>query len=48
MAHEMVIASRDKDAVDVAARICRLLQVTAGYLGVHPLQHPIHRSGSEQ
>jgi hypothetical protein len=48
MAHEMVIASRDKDAVDLAERICRLLQVTARYLGIHPLQHPIHPSGSEQ
>ena len=48
MAHEMVIASRDKDAVDLAAHICRLLQVTAGYLGIQPLQHPIHPSGSEQ
>ena len=48
MAHETVIASRDKDAVDLAAHICRLLQVTAGYLGIHPLHHPIHPSGSEQ
>ncbi len=48
MAHEMVFASRDKDAADLAERICRLLQVTARYLGIKPLQHPIDPSGLER
>ena len=48
MAHEMVFASHDKDAVDLAARICRLLQVTALYLGIKPLQHPKASSGLEE
>ena len=39
MAHEIVSVSvpSDQGAFDLAARICRLLQVTARYLGVAPL-----------
>ena len=40
MAHELISASRDKDASDAAARIRRLLQVTARYLGIDPLPYP--------
>ena len=40
MAHQSVSVSIDEDASDLAARICRLLQVTARYLGVDPLPQP--------
>ena len=41
MAHEIAFVSAsvssNQGAFDLAARICRLLQVTARYLGVAPL-----------
>ena len=40
MAHEFVSVSSAQGASELAARICRLLQVTAQYLGIDPLPQP--------
>ena len=40
MAHQSVSVSIEQDASDLAALICRLLQVTARYLGVDALSKP--------
>ena len=48
MAHQSVSVSIDQDASDLAARICRLLKVTARYLRVDPLPQPPVPASCEQ
>ena len=49
MAHQSVSVSIEQDASDMAARVCRLLEVTARYLGIDtPSQPPMPRQAEQE